>query len=97
MPNTLRLNTGSRNARVDAHCALLNGGTREIRTGSRPAAVTDSPTGTLLVTFTFGNPAFGAASGGSATSNAIANATAVGTGDAGWFRDRTSGNQGYNP
>lgn len=70
---------------------MRNGGSREIRTGSRPTNLTDTASGTLLVTFTYGNPAFGASSGGSATSNAIANATAVGTGDAGWFRDKTSG------
>ena len=64
------------NAALDARNTLLNGGSVEIRTGT--AADIDSPaTGTVLVTFTLPNPAFGAATNRTATANAIASTTAT--------------------
>lgn len=66
----------------------LNSGTIKIYTGSQPA-VDVAPTGTLLVTMTFGATAFAAAtasgSGGSMSANAITSGTAVATGTAGYF------------
>lgn len=87
----IKTSTGSRNARADAHCALLNGGTRELRTGAPPANPQATASGTLIATLTYGATAYGAASNGVAASNAIANATASGTGTVGYYRDKTSG------
>ena len=87
----IKTSTGSRNAKVDAHCALLNGGTRELRTGSPPANPGTAATGTLIATLTYSATAYGAASAGTAASNAIANATAVASGTVGHYRDKTSG------
>lgn len=87
----IKTGTTSRNARADAHCALLNGGTRELRTGAPPANPQTAASGTLIATLTYGATAYGAASNGVAASNAIANATASGTGTIGHYRDKTSG------
>lgn len=87
----IKTSTGSRNAKVDAHTALLNGGSRELRTGSPPANPATGASGTLIATLVYGATAYGAASAGTAASNAIANATAVGTGTVGYYRDKTSG------
>lgn len=89
---TMRLAVLARNTQIDAFTALLNGGTIEVRTGSRPATPDDAATGTLLATLTFANPAFGAAAAASATANAVAadnDADAGGT--AGYARLKTSG------
>lgn len=64
-----------RNAAIDAVNALINSGTVEIRTGA-PASVDSAPTGTVLATFTLGNPAFGTASAGSSSANLPSDATA---------------------
>lgn len=88
---TVKYGVVSRNAKADAHCDLLNGGTREIRTGSPPTDPADADSGTLLGSKTYGSPAFGAASGGTATANAMSGGTAVASGTAGHFRDKTSG------
>lgn len=87
----IKTSTASRNAKVDAHTALLNGGTRELRTGSPPANPAAGATGTLIATLAYGSPAYSAASGGTAASAAIANATAVATGTVGHYRDKASG------
>jgi len=88
----LRLATSARNAAADAVVDLLDAGagpaTIEVRTGSQPATPATGATGTLLVTFTLNDPAFGSASVGVATlsvSPAIS-AVAVANGTAGWFR-----------
>lgn len=62
-----------------------------IYTGSAPANVATAPTGTLLVQFAGNAGGFGSASAGVLTASAIANATASGTGTAGYFRINTSG------
>lgn len=82
----------SRNAALDARNALLNGGTVEIRTGA-PAAVDSAATGTVLATLTINATAFGAASAGSATYNAITAVTgsAAGTQTPGHFVAKNSG------
>lgn len=63
----------------------------KIYSGSAPANVGTAPTGTLLVQFTGNATAFGSASNGVLTANAVANANASNTGTAGYFRIATSG------
>ena len=89
-----RLSTAVCNAVVDAVVDSVDGGspgTIKVYTGSSPATPDTTATGTLLVTFTLGNPAFGAASSRVAALNSVASATAAATGTAGWFRAATSG------
>ena len=64
------------NAGLDARCALFNGGSVEIRSGTA-ADIDSAPTGTVLVTFTLPNPAFGAAAARLATMNAVTPVTAT--------------------
>lgn len=78
------LDNASKSAEADATCARCNGGTIDIRTASGGG-------GTLLATLTFGNPAFGAASNGVATANAITAGTAAASGTAAFARLKTSG------
>jgi len=62
-------------------------GTLQIRTGSAPTNTTDADSGTLLATLTFSGTAFGAASAGVATANAITSDSNVdATGTAAHFR-----------
>lgn len=62
-----------------------------IRTGAQPTNVGDADTGTLLGTLTFSDPAFGAASSGTATASAITSDTnADASGTAGHFRVKDS-------
>ncbi len=63
------------NAGLDARNALFNGGSVEIRSGAA-ADIDSAPTGTVLVTFTLPNPAFGAATNRIATMNAVSAVTA---------------------
>lgn len=91
MATSYRLSIPARNAAADAHCAALNGGTRELRTGPEPALLTDADSGTLIATFAFGSPAFGAAVNGIATANAVASVTAAASGTVAHFRDKASG------
>lgn len=75
------------NAAADAVCALLNNGFLDIYDGTQPANANAAATGTKLASLTFGATAFGAASLGVATANAIgSDASADNTGTAGWFR-----------
>ena len=67
----------------NASCSL-NSGFIAIYTGSQPA-LNGALTGTQIVEMTFGNPAFGASSGGTATANAITSGTATSTNTAGYF------------
>ncbi len=84
--------TAVRNAMDDAATALTNGGSIQIRTGSKPSSPADAATGTLLATITLNTPAFGAATSGSASLVTTSlNATAVADGTAGWFRILSSG------
>lgn len=78
--------TAAANAVVDS--IDLGAGTAKVRvyTGTQPATANTTASGTLLVEFDLPNPAFGAASSGVATANAISNATATASGTAGWFR-----------
>lgn len=75
---------------VDALDAGAGAGTIKIYTGSQPADADDAETGTLLATIPCSDPAFGSASAGSASANAIAPVAASATGTAGWFRAEDS-------
>lgn len=86
-----RLPTGVRNAMVDAAVDLADAGAGagEVRvyTGTQPASANNAASGTLLVTFTLSDPAFGAAASGSASGASMPkSATAAATGTAGWAR-----------
>lgn len=86
-----RLATTARNAACDAIVDLTDAGagagTIKVYTGSQPASAQDAPTGTLLVTFTCADPAFGAAATGVATLQSTPRTAAgVADGTAGWFR-----------
>lgn len=86
---TLKISTTARNTACDGIvdlCDAGGAGTLEIRTGSQPANPGTAASGTLLATFTLPNPAFGAASTGVATLNAVTSVTAAATGTAGYFR-----------
>ena len=86
----MQLAIQGRNASIDAVNTLLNGGTLEIRTGT-PAAIDGAPTGTVLATLSINATAFGAASAGSATFNAIVDVTATAAGTAGHYVAKDSG------
>lgn len=79
-------------AEVDALSALLDGGTFELYDGAQPADC-DTPVSTqqLLVSCSFGTPAFDPGVAGAA--NMAAPAVGIGaiTGSATWYRMRTSG------
>lgn len=82
-----QISDASANAAVNALLARANGGTLKIYQGAKPAnantAITDQ---VLLASIALGNPAFGAAAGGTAALNATAAAAAVATGPAQFFR-----------
>lgn len=95
-----RPSNATRSANTDATAARFDAGagaaTVEIRTGSQPATGEAAETGTLLVTLTFADPAWGAAANGVATLDAtpVLTGTAVAAGTAGWFRCKdSSGNK----
>lgn len=86
-----RLSTDTRNKACDAIVddidAGAGAGTITIRTSTQPTNVGDAENGTLLGTLTFSDPAFGAASSGTATASSITSDTnADNSGTAGHFR-----------
>lgn len=86
-----RISDAARNAAADGVVDLLDGGAGagyiELRTGTQPASVATAASGTLLATLTLADPAFGAATGGTATAGTITDdSSADATGTAGWFR-----------
>lgn len=88
---TLRSSVAVRNAACDAAVDLVDAGAAagvlKVYTGAQPATPATAATGTLLATLTFSDPAFGAASAGTAVAAAISDDLAVdATGTAGWFR-----------
>lgn len=90
-----RISNDARNGAVEGVTALLDDGYIEIRSGSQPAGPSTAATGDLLGTLELSDPAFGAASSGSATANAIASDTeADASGIAGWFRAYSSDGDG---
>lgn len=91
MASAFKIATAVRNAMCDAAVDRLDLNTPpaviKIRTGAPPTNVSDASSGTLLGTCTFANPAFGAASTGVATANAItSDSSADNSGEAGHFR-----------
>jgi|HubBroStandDraft_1064217.scaffolds.fasta_scaffold123665_2 lysophospholipase L1-like esterase len=77
----------TKNASVGAVAALCNSGFIRVYSGTRPATPDSAlSSNTLLATFVFGATAFGAASSGIATANAIASVTAVASGIASFAR-----------
>lgn len=94
----IRLATAARNAAADAVVDLIDGGagagTLKIYTGSVAANPNTTPSGTLLATVTFADPAFGAASTGVATATNPDAVTGSGDGTAGCFlvEDSTGAN-----
>ncbi len=87
----INIATTLRNAQVNAARDAIDGGsgpgTIQIRTGAMPATPQDAATGTLLGTLTFSDPSFPAASGGTASANAITQDSAAdATGTATWAR-----------
>lgn len=98
---TFRVSTSVAQAFADLIGASMDGGpgaaTVKVYTGSQPAHVEDSATGTLLATFTLNDPSTAAAFVGSPTfivagweTTPTISATVVATGTAGWFRVATS-------
>lgn len=88
---TVRLPTAARNAAADAVVDLADAGvgaaTIQVRTGAQPASANDAASGTLLVTFTLADPAFGSAATGVATGASLPrSATGAAAGTAGWYR-----------
>jgi hypothetical protein len=88
MANNFILADAAANAAADAAATLCNSGTINIYSGTQPStADTAVTTQTLLAVCTFGSTAFGSASGGVATANAITkDSSANATGTAAWFR-----------
>lgn len=83
----VKVHPTTRNATCAAHCARLNGGSIAIFAGIKPANASAPPSGnTLLATLYFALVAFGAPAAGTATANAIAQATSVALGTATWAR-----------
>lgn len=83
----------ARDAGINAVAATLNGGSVRIYSGTAPADADAALAGnTLLAQLTLGNPAFGAASSGVVTANAItADTSADATGTPTFYRLLTSG------
>lgn len=90
--NNPQASIAARDAMLNAITALLNGGTINYYTGSQPASPdTAISSQTLLCTDTFNATAFGSASAGSATANAITTGTAGASGTVTWCRCEASG------
>ena len=66
-----RWSAAARGSAIEAVGTMANGGSVQFRTGTPPASVEDSPTGTLLVTVDLQSPAFGSASDGEITANGL--------------------------
>jgi len=83
-----QMSNAAASAAADAVCALLNNGFFDIYDGTQPAtANTAISTQVKLASLTYGATAYGAASNGVATANAIGSDTdADATGTATWFR-----------
>lgn len=88
----ISISTAARNAAVAPVAALVDAdagaGTVDIRSGGKPAAVSDPATGTLLATITLADPAFTGPVAGVMTLDATPVLATVGVanGAAGWFR-----------
>lgn len=91
----MKIITALRNTIADAFAALVDagaaGGTITVFTGSAPTHCSDADTGTALSINTFSATAFGAASSGVITANAITDETDIAAnGTAGYWRIKDS-------
>jgi len=87
MALTTRFSMAIRNARADDVATKCSGGYIRIYGGTQPGSPDTAPGTTLLATLRFGTPAFGSASNGQITANAITPDTnAAATGTATWAR-----------
>jgi hypothetical protein len=95
MPHRFRIPVTEANIACDALVDRWDGGTLSLYDGTQPATPeTAVTTQVLLAVLTLGTPAFGSATGGVATANAITgDAAANATGTATWFRGKRSGGQ----
>jgi hypothetical protein len=88
MPSNLKIaqNTASTEANALVG-SFTNGALLEIYNGSQPSTPETAISGqTLLATVTLASPAFGSASNGVITANAISDVTISASGTASWFR-----------
>lgn len=78
MASNIHMSATLRNALLDAINAIIgSGGKLKIYTGTQPATTAASEAGTLLATLTLSSTALAAASGGSASFNAITGDTSA--------------------
>lgn len=87
---TMRISDSARSGACNGVVDLVDvgAGTAKLQlwSGSRPATVGGSPAGTKLAEFNLPDPAFGAASAGVATANAITDTTGLASGTVGFAR-----------
>lgn len=92
MASNLKIAAAAANAAVVAVAALTNGGKLQVYDGAQPAtADTAVTTQNKLAEFTLPNPAFGSATAGVVTANAISDVTVTTGGTPAWFRVVGSG------
>ena len=92
----MNISEAASEAMLDLFAALFDGGTLEVRTGTRPTNVAATVTGTLLGTLIFDAAAFGASTTTANIATAVAAAmtadtTADATGTIGYCRGKASG------
>lgn len=88
----LQQSTTLRNAQLDAiTTAVGSAGLLKIYTGTQPADVATSASGTLLSTHTLGSPFASGASSGALAPTLPSNVNAAASGTAGYYRVTTSG------
>lgn len=81
------MSVASWNLALDSALNVLNSGFVEIYTGSQPATPDVAVSGqTKLAKLSLSATAFGAASSGTKTANAVTSSVALATGTAAWFR-----------
>jgi hypothetical protein len=89
---TIKIAVATRNAMLDTLVDTVDAGpaagTVKVYTGAQPATADTAASGTLLLTFTCKDPAFGAAGSGTVTldTTPALSAVAAATGTAGWAR-----------
>ncbi len=87
MASNVRLSDQTRNAMNDARAGVAESGKIEIRSGTQPATVGGSATGTLLAELSLDSTPFGASSAGSAAlSDTPVQVDATASGTAGYYR-----------
>ena len=91
MANNLKISYTAANAEANALAPLANNGYIKIYDGTQPSTPeTAISTQNLLATLRFNATAFGAASNGVLTANAISQVTIAASGTAAWFRCQES-------